>query len=251
MSSSVLPYRIFSLGDTAITVDFGNVINEHVNKVVIARFNELIKYPLPGMTEAVPAYSSFTVYYDIVSVKRKAGNDMVAFEWMKQQLEARLLQPASEEVLAERRQEMNERRVRIPVCYDDEFALDIYRVAGAKNISVDELVQIHTSRAYKVYMLGFLPGFAYMGEVEEKIAVPRKPQPVGIPAGSVGIAGKQTGIYPLASPGGWQIIGRTPVKLFDAEKKQPTLLQAGDIVEFYAISKTDFTNMQNETVSQV
>jgi inhibitor of KinA len=91
-----------------------------------------------------------------------------------------------------------------------------------------------------VYMLGFLPGFAYMGEVEETIAVPRKPQPVNIAAGSVGIAGKQTGIYPLASPGGWQIVGRTPLKLFAAERNEPTLLQSGDSVQFYSIGKKDF-----------
>ena len=89
-------------------------------------------------------------------------------------------------------------------------------------------------------MLGFLPGFAYMGEVDEKIAIPRKPQPVNIVEGSVGIAGKQTGIYPLASPGGWQIIGRTPLKLFEVTKEEPTLFRAGDIVQFYSISKKEF-----------
>ncbi len=250
MSSPVLPYRIFPLGDAAITVDFGNVIDEQINKEVIARFHELREHPIPGMTEVVPAYSSFTVYYDILSVIRIAGNNAIAFEWMKQQLEIRLQQPASEgptgllrRVLTDRYQEMNERLVKIPVCYEDEFALDIRRVAGAKNISVEELVQIHTAKIYKVYMLGFLPGFAYMGETDEKIAVPRKPQPVSIAAGSVGIAGRQTGIYPLASPGGWQIIGRTALKLFDAEKSEPTLLHAGDMVQFYSISKKEFNEI--------
>ncbi|MGQ0740058.1 MAG: 5-oxoprolinase subunit PxpB [Bacteroidota bacterium] len=258
MSSPVFPYRIFPLGDTAITVDFGNIIDGQINREVIARFNELQNDPLPGMTEAVPAYSSFTVYYDIPAVKQKTGNNTVVFEWMKQQIKARLLQPA-------RHREMNEKLVKIPVCYDNEFAPDIQWVAGAKNISKEELVQVHTSKMYKVYMLGFLPGFAYMGEVDEKIAVPRKPQPVNIAAGSVGIAGKQTGVYPLASPGGWQIIGRTPVKLFKAHPNpgspgqalpagealkdsgnsksyhdNPTLLRAGDSVEFYPVNKKEF-----------
>lgn len=233
MSSPALPYRIFPLGDAAITVDFGNVIDEQINKEVITRFHELQEHPIPGMTEVIPAYSSFTVYYDILSVRRISGGNGVAFDRMKEQLETRLQQPAHY-------REMNERLVKIPVCYEDEFALDIRRVAGAKNISLEELIQLHTAKVYKVYMLGFLPGFAYMGETDEKIAVPRKPQPVSIAAGSVGIAGRQTGIYPLASPGGWQIIGRTPVKLFDAERSEPTLLQAGDNVQFYSIDKKDF-----------
>jgi inhibitor of KinA len=233
MSSPALPYRIFPLGDAAITVDLGNVIDEGINKEVITRFHELREHPIPGMTEVVPAYSSFTVYYDILSVRKISGDKAIAFECMKQQLETRLQQPAHY-------REMNERLVKIPVCYEDEFALDIRRVAGAKNISLEELIQIHTEKVYKVYLLGFLPGFAYMGETDEKIAVPRKPQPVSIAAGSVGIAGRQTGIYPLASPGGWQIIGRTPVKLFDADRSEPTLLQAGDNVQFYSINKKDF-----------
>lgn len=96
-------------------------------------------------------------------------------------------------------------------------------------------------------MLGFLPGFAYMGEVDERIVMPRKPQPENIAAGSVGIAGKQTGIYPLASPGGWQIIGRTPLKLFDALNEEPSLLRAGDRVQFYPVTKKDFYEIQNSS----
>ncbi|MFZ1261350.1 MAG: carboxyltransferase domain-containing protein, partial [Chitinophagaceae bacterium] len=100
------------------------------------------------------------------------------------------------------------------------------------------------AKSYNVYMLGFLPGFAYMGEVDEKIATPRKSQPVNVAAGSVGIAGKQTGIYPLASPGGWQIIGRTPLKLFNAASLAPTLLSVGDLVQFYPINKSEFEKIK-------
>jgi inhibitor of KinA len=131
--------------------------------------------------------------------------------------------------------------ITIPVCYEKEFALDIEEIATVKNISINELIEIYTSKIYHVYMMGFLPGFAYMGEVDEKLEMPRKQQPrQTVEAGSVGIAGRQTGIYPLASPGGWQIIGRTPLKLFDAEKKEPTLLKAGDKAKFISISKDEF-----------
>lgn len=238
MSYQGFPYRIFPLGDAAITVDFGNCIDEILNKEVIARFNQLRQQPIPGMIEAIPAYSSFTVYYDVMALKKKTPPHQTAFEWMRQQLEERLQQPVQQN-------EIKERLLNIPVCYAEEFALDIQHLAATKNISVDEVIQIHTAKQYKVFMLGFLPGFAYMGEVDEKIAMPRKPQPVNIAAGSVGIAGKQTGIYPLASPGGWQIIGKTPTKLFEATEDEPTLLRAGDIVQFYSISTNDFYEIQN------
>ena len=236
------PYRIFPLGDAAITVDFGNCIDETINKEVIARFNQLQQQPLSGMIEVVPAYSSLTVYYDVMALKKKIPLHQTVYEWVRQQLEERLKQPVQQN-------QIKERLLNIPVCYDEEFALDIQQLATTKNISVDEVIQIHTAKPYKVYMLGFLPGFAYMGEVDEKIAMPRKPQPVNIAAGSVGIAGKQTGIYPLASPGGWQIIGRTPLKLFDVGREEPTLFRAGDTVQFYSINKNEFEEIK-KTESQ-
>ena len=233
MNYPVIPYRIFPLGDTAVTVDFGNCIDEAINREVVARFNQLQQHPLRGMIEAAPAYSSFVVYYDVLKVRKAIPPGHTAFEFIKQQLEDRLQQPVQQN-------DLTGRLIKIPVCYEDEFALDIQHLSTTKNISIDEVIQIHTAKQYKVYMLGFLPGFAYMGEVDEKIAIPRKAQPVNIMAGSVGIAGRQTGIYPLASPGGWQIIGRTPLKLFDATKEEPILLSAGDKVQFYSISKNEF-----------
>lgn len=237
MNAPIIPYRFFSLGDSAITVDFGNCINETINNEVIRRFNQLQQDPLPGMIEAVPAYCSLTIHYDVLALKNKSTEGQNVFEWVQQQLLEKLLQPIEYK-------EEKERLLEIPVCYEKEFALDIKQVAAIKNISIEEVIHIHTSKSYKVFMLGFLPGFSYMGEVDEKIAVPRKPQPVNIAAGSVGIAGKQTGIYPMASPGGWQIIGQTPLKLFDVEKVEPTLLRAGDVVQFYSISKKEFEEIK-------
>ncbi len=232
-------YRIFSSGDSAITLDFGNLIDESINRRVMALFKLLQNHPLPGMTEAVPAYSSITIYYDVAQLRKKIAHDKTINEWMEEELRKKLQQPLQVD-------DVSSRTITVPVCYDKEFALDIEEITSIKNISVNELIQIHTSNVYRVYMLGFLPGFAYMGEVNEKLETPRKQQPrQKVEAGSVGIAGKQTGIYPFSSPGGWQIIGRTPLKLFDTNKKEPNLLKAGDDVKFISITIDDFYKIQN------
>ena len=232
-----LSYKIISLGDAALTIDFGNLINESINKKVITLFHNLQHKPIQGMVEAVPAYSSLTIYYDVISLYKNIPDGKTVFEWMKDQTEKYL----KEKIETENKEEVT---VIIPVCYDKEFASDIDHIAAKKNISPEEIVQIHTSRSYRVYMLGFLPGFAYMGEVDDIIIIPRKPTPQNVIAGSVGIAGQQTGVYPLNSPGGWQIVGRTPVKMFDKEKKEPTLVKAGDHVRFISISKDEFENIK-------
>ncbi|MEO8403011.1 MAG: 5-oxoprolinase subunit PxpB [Chitinophagaceae bacterium] len=228
-------YRIFPLGDAAITIDFGSIIDEQINKKILAGFHQLQKDPLPAMIEAVPAYSSLTVYYDLAVLKKIIPGEKILYDWMKEQLEKR--DPASWD-------ENNQpaRIVKVPVCYENEFAPDIAQLASYNNIGVEEVIALHVSASYRVYMLGFLPGFAYMGPVKEHIQMPRKLRPAKVAAGSVGIAGNQTGIYPLASPGGWHIIGRTPLRLFDAGKQDPTLLKAGDTVQFYSIATHEFEN---------
>lgn len=238
MHSQFPTYCIFPLGDNGVTVDYGNSINEETNQLVIAWFNHLRAFSLPGMTEVVPAYSSFTVYYDIITARKLASPGQAGFDFIKAALEQRMTEPFEQESAVER-------LVKIPVCYEEEFAPDLSYLAAEKNLTVEEVIRIHTQRKYKVYMLGFLPGFSYMGEVDEKIAMPRKLQPHPVEAGGVGIAGKQTGIYPLHSPGGWQIIGRTPVKLFNPRQEEPCLLQAGDRVEFYPVSKKEFLEIQD------
>ncbi len=229
-------YRIFPISDSALTIDFGNIINTTINQHILSLFRLLSKEPLPGMIEATPAYSSCTVYYDLFQLRKLVPANKTVQEWMAEQLVQKLNVPLQETNLSAG-------LIKIPVCYEKEFAPDIKEVTKGKNISPDEVIQIHISRTYYVYMIGFLPGFTYMGEVDEKIETPRKLHPrQKVEAGSVGIAGKQTGIYPLSSPGGWQIIGRTPLKMFDATKKEPTLLKAGDTVQFYPISKNEFEN---------
>ncbi len=237
MSNNAFPYRIFSLGDRAITIDFGNRIDELINEAVIQECNKLRQHPFQGMIEVVPAYSSLTIYYDIVALHKLVPAGSTVFEWVKQKTQETLTRSTVAGPFTER-------LIKIPVCYEAEFAPDLPALAAAKKLSTEEVISIHTSKQYKVYMLGFLPGFAYMGRLDERIEMPRKAQPENIAEGSVGIAGKQTGIYPMASPGGWQIIGRTPLKLFDITNQEPTLLKAGDRVEFFSITKEEFNKIK-------
>ena len=138
------------------------------------------------------------------------------------------------------------RSISIPVCYEGTFALDLSLLAHQKNLTVEEVIQIHTKTTYQVYMIGFLPGFAYMGKVDEQIQISRKEKPrTFVAAGSVGIAGEQTGIYPVDSPGGWQVIGKTPIKMFDIAQTNPCYLRPGDEVRFIPITLTEFQQISN------
>jgi inhibitor of KinA len=232
------PYRIFALGDSALVIDFGNEIDERVNQLVHSLFYYFKNNPVPGIIETVPAYSSLTVYYDVISVRKETKNDDTAFESMSSLLKNILAGKMTDTTVTGN-------LISIPVCYEKEFAKDLEWIANHNNIWQQEIISLHTAATYHVYMLGFLPGFAYMGLVDEKIAAPRKLKPTPVEAGSVGIAGKQTGIYPLASPGGWQIIGRTPLKLFDKDKNNPVLFKPGDLVRFYSITKNEFEDIKS------
>jgi len=227
------PYKIFPLGDAALIIDFGNIIDESINKLVHAVFYQLQKDPIPGVIETVPAYCSLTIYYDVLFIRKKTGAKETAFKWIAEKVK---------EYLSGERIEVEENGalIRIPVCYENEYGPDLNFIAMQNKISVEEIIHLHISTTYRVFMLGFLPGFAYMGMVNEKIATPRKQFPAPVEAGSIGIAGRQTGIYPLNSPGGWQIIGRTPLQLFDKGKNDPTLFKTGDTVQFYSITKDEF-----------
>lgn len=187
--------------------------------------------PFPGFTEAVPAYASLAIFYDVVTVRQNNPRFATAFESVKNYIQELIDTGFTATVTTSG-------KIIIPVLYNGE---DLQSMAAAKNITVDELITIHTAQEYQVYMIGFLPGFAYMGSVDGRIAMPRRQVPrTLVPAGSVGIAGRQTGIYPLSSPGGWQLVGQTPVKIFDAAKPSPCLLSAGDTVRFISISKKEF-----------
>ncbi len=231
-------YKISSLGETALIIDFGNTIDESINKMVHSLFYQLQNDPIPGMIEAVPAYSSLTIYYDILFIRNILNKQTTAFEWISESIKKFIpkenIETGDPQIL-----------IKVPVCYEIEYAPDLGFIASQNKISDEEVIFLHTSTTYHIYMLGFLPGFAYMGMVDEKISSSRKQKPVFVEAGSIGIAGKQTGIYPFRSQGGWQIIGRTPLKLFDKEKINPVLFKAGDKVQFYSITKDEFEDIKN------
>ena len=230
-------YRIFPLGDGALSVSFGNRIDDALNENVLRLFRK-VQTLSPCIVDVVPAYGSLTVYYDVPSLRSKNRS---AFEAVKAMIEPLLHEQESNSTEPGR-------RIRIPVCYAKDLAFDIEEVAAQKALSVTDVIRLHTSKTYRVYMIGFLPGFAYMGKVDDQIVLPRRSQPrTLVPAGSVGIAGEQTGIYPLDSPGGWNIIGRTPLKMFDAAKEESVLLRPGDEISFYSISKDAFEDYQGRT----
>jgi inhibitor of KinA len=219
--------RIFPLGENALTVELGDTISEEINRRAIRLAEYFEKSPFPGFVEAVPAYASTTVFYDLHIVRHGFAEANTAFAAVKALCENALTK------LTDSKPD-EERSIRIPVSFDEESALDLDEIAKTKKLTPDEVIEIFTSKEYRVYMLGFLPGFAYMGEVDERIATPRKETPrVKVPKGSVGIAGSQTGIYSLESPGGWQIIGRTDFELFTPDADGPCLLRAGDRINFY------------------
>ncbi len=230
-------YSIFPLGDNAILIDFGNELNESINQKLLEIFRKIKNQNMPGVLDVVPAYSSLTIHYDVMKIFEKAGGKTV-FDIITDQVK-KIVEDDIEISFEQNR------KISIPVCYDQEFGVDLSYLASEKDLSVQDVIQLHTAKSYRVYMIGFLPGFAYMGEVDQRIQIPRKENPrTNVEAGSVGIAGAQTGIYPLQSPGGWQIIGRTPVLLFNKEKTAPVLLQPGDEIKFFSISKHEFTNYQ-------
>jgi inhibitor of KinA len=226
-------YKIFPLGDAAITLDMGNIINEALNQKALATQLWLLDHPFEGMKDCLIAYSSLTVQYNPVIVKKHYNLKTTVFDWVANYLK-QAFDKSVQTVQAAREV------IQIPVCYEGNYAPDLAMLAQQRQLTEQEVVNIHTAAIYNVYMIGFLPGFSYMGEVNVRIAAPRKQHPTQVMAGSVGIAGSQTGIYPLNSPGGWQIVGRTPLRLFDPFVPEPVKLQAGDKVQFYAITKQEF-----------
>ncbi len=226
-------YTIFPLGDSAITIDLGNHIDEKLNDKVLAMNEWLIAHRFEGFTDTIAAYSSLSVFYDPVKVRSYYPASSGAFAFVKQVLRDAWTQSFALPAAVRE-------PVRIPVCYEPAFGPDLGFVALQKGLDADETIRLHCQPVYRVYMIGFLPGFAYLGEIDKKLETARKSRPTAVVAGSVGITGRQTGIYPLNSPGGWQIIGRTPLRLFDAAASNPVLLKTGDHVSFYPVSPEEF-----------
>jgi len=219
-------YKIFPLSDSAITIDFGNVIDENINDIIMQLYKNCTKNTFVGMKEAMPAYASLTIFYDVFSVRRKYTFFKTAYAFVEDFLIKSYENIGEEE-------SFQKRIIEIPVVYDGE---DLSYVANYHQISEAQVIELHKTPIYRVYMMGFLPGFAYMGGLDARIATPRRATPrTKVPAGSIGIAGNQTGIYPSESPGGWQLIGRTELQLYTPNSSDITLLKAGDLVKFIAL----------------
>ncbi len=205
-----------------LLLEFGERIDPEISRRVLSLYRRLKELALPGIVEIIPSYTTLYLQFDL-------------FRWEHENLCRRLRQITDS--LQETENEKG-RRVEIPVYYSRESGPDLERVASMHGLSVEEVIRLHSEREYRVYTVGFLPGFAYMGSVDERIATPRleTPRP-RVPKGSVALANLQCAVYPLESPGGWNLLGRTPVELFDPEMEGFSLLRPGDLVRFHPIDR--------------
>lgn len=235
-----MEYHLHPMGENAIIIELGQEMNTltHEKVQVLSAYFE--DHPLDWVVEYVPAFTTVTVYYDpfkLTSAIRQSTE--LPSTYVCRQLES-LLSKLTLGV------EKEPRIVDIPVCYGGELGPDLETVARLNDLTTEEVIHIHSTGDYIVYMIGFAPGFPYIGGMSEKIAAPRLASPrLRIPERSVGIAGKQTGIYPIETPGGWQLIGRTPIHLFRPNDESPSLLKAGDNIRFTPISYKEYLEWED------
>ncbi len=228
------PLRIVAAGDAALIAEFDDRVDVEVNRQAVALAEHVRAQAVRGVRDVVPTFRSVAVYFDPLHT------DVDAL--------ATTLRSAAPTKEYTRSTSV----IEVPVCYDSDFALDLEDIARRARLDTDTFVSIHTNSEYRVFMLGFMPGFAYLGTVDARIATPRQATPrLQVPAGSVGIAGQQTGIYPAQTPGGWNIIGRTPLRTWRPAAEQPSLFRAGDSVRFRRIDRATFEKIavtQGDTV---
>ena len=212
------------MGDRAVLVELGDDISPQINQKVRGLYIGTKGHRIKGIKDLVPSYRSLMAVYDPLVISLNSLESKMNEIWNALD-DARLPDP---------------RTVEIPVVYGDKYGPDLEWIADYHKMTPQDVIRLHTQPTYQVYMIGFMPGYPYMGEVPDELVTPRRKTPLThVPGGSVGIAQKQTGIYPVASPGGWQIIGRTPVRLFDPQGKPPSFLEMGDRVKFFVISKQE------------
>lgn len=240
-SADAFPPDITPLGDTALVIRVGNQIDEATRRRVLSVVRALESAALPGSAEMVPGFTTVTVHYDPTRLGWQADVSPAPYDVMHRHVAGALAQLTSIGA-------GDGNRVEIPVCYGGEFGPDLDHVAAHAGLSAQEVVARHAAGEYRVHLVGFLPGFPYLGGLDPRLATPRRDTPrTAVPAGSVGIGGLQTGVYPLESPGGWQLIGRAPLVLFDPLRVPPTLLAPGDLVRFRAIELSEYDQLRGTT----
>lgn len=225
-------WEVSADGDSALVLTYPALLEPEINARCVAVAEALRRRRVRGVRDVVEAFATVTVHFDPL----RCDGDRIAavLRGLAAEAEGRAVADAEE----------RRREIRLPVCYGGAHGPDLAEVAAFARCSEAEVVERHCRTAYRVYMLGFQPGFAYMGAVDPRIAAPRRAVPrVHVPAGSVGIAARQTGVYPVASPGGWQLIGQTPVRIFDMARSAPFLLAAGDLVRFERIEEAAYDRL--------
>jgi inhibitor of KinA len=233
---------IIPIGDSALVIrlrkQFEDAADETLDEVLRV-FHLLQRAAIPGVIELAPAYTSVAVFFDPIAILKSKGAANSVFDELAKRIRSTIISASKgrHRLTAARRPRLTE----IPVCYDREFGLDLDRVAEHTKLSEREIVDLHSTCEYRVACIGFVPGFTFLAGLPKNLATPRRDIPrKEIPPGSVGIGGAQTGIYSLRSPGGWNLIGRTPLKLFDPTKDPPTLVSPGDRVRFREITREEF-----------
>jgi KipI family sensor histidine kinase inhibitor len=220
--------RFLSAGDRALVIEFGDGIDRALSNDVLRLDASLRSSGLPGVVETVPTFRSLMVHYDPLAT---------TFADLERAITSRLDRQSDPRTTAT--------LWRVPVCYEGSFAPDLGEVANRTGLAPSEVVALHSAIRYHVYMLGFLPGFPYMGDLPRELALPRRADPrLSVPAGSVSIATTLTAIYPYESPGGWHLIGVTPIRLFDLARPRPALLEPGDNVQFEPIDPASFASIR-------
>jgi inhibitor of KinA len=227
-----------ALGDSAVilrVVDNPGGDSDEALETVLETVRRVEGAQIPGIIEVAPAYTTVAISYDPVAALEAGAPPDKIFDWLCEKVRA------AARTRSRRTKSTSPREIEIPVCYDREFALDIDDVAKSANLGADEIERRHAAAHYRVSCVGFTPGFPFLSGLPAELATPRRPTPrTKIPAGSVAIGGRQTGVYPVESPGGWNIIGRTPLQLFDSNRADPALVHAGDRVRFRAITREQF-----------
>ena len=224
-------FKISPEGDRALVADFGNVIDEGINDKVHMLASLIRSRKIKGVQELLPTYRSLVVFYD---------PRIIMYDELRKTIET--IEPGSSSGSAACREVLE-----VPCCYADEFAPDIQGLSELSGLSANEIITAHTSPLYKIFMMGFLPGFVYLGGLDPRIAAPRLENPrTSIPDRSVGIGGSQTGVYPISSPGGWRLIGSTPLEFYDPLKADPILCHAGEYIRFLSISHGEYDSIRKD-----